>query len=140
MSKTIDFSTQLVIGGRPVPGVEGKTFDTQNPANGKVLASIAEANSEDVNNAVSAARKAFEQGPWSKMAPADRKKVLLRFATVVEAHSEELAMMEAMEAGKPITDCLEIDLPETVNTLRWHAEAIDKLYDQISPVTPVCFR
>ena len=65
MSKTIDFSTQLVIGGRPVPGVEGKTFDTINPANGKVLASIAEANSEDVNNAVSAARKAFEQGPWS---------------------------------------------------------------------------
>ena len=78
MSKTIDFSTQLVIGGRPVPGVEGKTFDTINPANGKVLASIAEANSEDVNNAVSAARKAFEQGPWSKMAPADRKKVLLK--------------------------------------------------------------
>jgi len=74
MSKTIDFSTQLVIGGRPVPGVEGKTFDTINPANGKVLASIAEANSDDVNNAVSAARKAFEQGPWSKMAPADRKK------------------------------------------------------------------
>ena len=60
MSKTIDFSTQLVIGGRPVPGVEGKTFDTINPANGKVLASIAEANSEDVNIAVSAARKAFE--------------------------------------------------------------------------------
>jgi len=136
MSKTIDFSTQLVIGGRPVPGVEGKTFDTINPANGKVLASIAEANSEDVNNAVSAARNAFEQGPWSKMAPAERKKVLLRFATVVEAHSEELAMMEAMEAGKPITDCLEIDLPETVNTLRWHAEAIDKLYDQISPSDP----
>ena len=136
MSKTIDFSTQLVIGGRPVPGVEGKTFDTINPANGKVLASIAEANREDVNNAVSAARKAFEQGPWSKMAPAERKKVLLRFATVVEAHSEELAMMEAMEAGKPITDCLEIDLPETVNTLRWHAEAIDKLYDQISPSDP----
>ena len=136
MSKTIDFSTQLVIGGRPVPGVEGKTFDTINPANGKVLASIAEANNEDVNNAVSAARKAFEQGPWSKMAPTERKKVLLRFATVVEAHSEELAMMEAMEAGKPITDCLEIDLPETVNTLRWHAEAIDKLYDQISPSDP----
>ena len=136
MSKMVDFSTQLIIGGRPLPGSEGKTFETINPANGKVLASIAEASGEDVNKAVSAARKAFEEGPWSKMAPSERKKVLLRFATVIEAHAEELAMMEAMEAGKPITDCLEIDMPETINTIRWHAEAIDKLYDQISPSDP----
>ena len=136
MSKTVDFSTKLIIGGRPLPGSEGKTFETINPANGKVLASVAEASGEDVDKAVSAARKAFEEGHWSKMAPAERKKVLLRFATVIEAHSEELAMMEAMEAGKPITDCLEIDMPETVNTIRWHAEAIDKLYDQISPSDP----
>ena len=127
MSKTVDFSTQLIIGGRPLPGSEGKTFETSNPAKGKVLASVAEASGEDVNKAVSAARKAFEEGHWSKMAPAERKKVLLRFATVIEAHAEELAMMEAMEAGKPITDCLEIDMPETLNTIRWHAEALDTL-------------
>jgi len=136
MSKTVNFSTQLIIGGRPVPGIKGKTFETINPANGKVLANIAEASSEDIDKAVSTARKAFHEGPWSKMAPAERKKILLRFATVIEAHSEELAMMESMEAGKPITDCLEIDLPETINTIRWHAEAIDKLYDQISPSDP----
>ena len=136
MSKTVNFSTQLIIGGRPVPGIKSKTFETINPANGKVLANIAEASSEDINKAVSTARKAFHEGPWSKMAPAERKKILLRFATVIEAHSEELAIMESMEAGKPITDCLEIDLPETINTIRWHAEAIDKLYDQISPSDP----
>lgn len=136
MSKTIDFSTNLIIGGRPVPAASGKTFDTINPATGKLLASIAEASLEDVNTAVAAARRAFEEGPWSKMAPSERKKVLLRFATVIEANAEELALMEAMEAGKPITDCLGIDLPETVNTIRWHAEAIDKLYDQVSPSDP----
>ena len=61
MSKTVDFSTQLIIGGRPLPGSEGKTFETINPANGKVLASIAEASGEDVNKAVSAARKALRR-------------------------------------------------------------------------------
>ena len=127
------FSTGAVIGGRSVEAASGKTFETLNPANGKVLARIAECGEEDVDRAVASARAAFDEGPWPRMTPAERKAVMQRFATLIEANADELAMMEALEAGKPITDCLGIDLPETVTTLRWHAEAADKIYDRLAP-------
>ena len=132
-SGPVKFSTQCVIGGRVLPAQSGETFETINPATGEVLALVARGDSADVDAAVSAARKAFDEGPWPQMSPSDRKVVLQRFATLVEANIDELAMMESLEAGKPISDCMEIDLPETVNTLRWHAEAADKIYDQVSP-------
>ena len=133
LADTPAFSTGAVIGGRSVEAASGKTFETLNPANGTVLARIAECGTEDVDRAVASARAAFDDGPWPRMTPGERKAVLQRFATLVEANADELAMMEALEAGKPITDCLGIDLPETVNTLRWHAEAADKIYDQLAP-------
>ncbi len=132
----VKLSTRMIIGGRPVEAANSKTFDTINPANGQVLAQISEASEKDVDRAVKAARKAFDEGPWPRMSPAERKVHLQRFATLIEANAEELAMMESLEAGKPITDCMEIDLPETVNTIRWHAEAADKIYDQLSPSGP----
>lgn len=135
-ASNITFSTNCVIGGRGIPAQSGETFDTVNPANGQVLAQVAKGDSADVDAAVAAARNAFDEGPWPKMSPAERKVIIQRFATLVEANTDELAMMEAMEAGKPIADCMEIDLPETVNTLRWHAEAADKIYDQVSPSAP----
>ena len=70
------------------------------------------------------------------MSPADRKHVLLSFADLIEKNAMELAVLDALEAGKPITDCITIDVPETVDCIRWHAEAVDKLYDQISPTGP----
>ena len=132
----VSFSSHCIIGGRPKPAQSGETFDTINPANGQVLAQIAKGESADVDVAVAVAREAFDCGPWPRLSASERKFIMLRFATLVEAHIDELAQLEALEAGKPINDCLEIDLPETVNTLRWHAEAADKIYDQLSPSSP----
>ena len=133
MKKKLNFQTKAIIAGRSMDAVSGKTFETLNPANGKVLAKIARCEKADADIAVEAARNAFENGPWPKMSPAERKVILQRFATLIEAHTDELAELEAIEAGKPISDCIEIDLPETVGTIRWHAEAADKIYDQLSP-------
>ena len=133
MTYKIQFPTKAIIAGRPVNAASGKTFETLNPANGKVLAKIVRCEKADVDIAVNAARNAFDVGPWPKMSPAERKVIIQRFATLVEAHSDELAELEALEAGKPITDCIQIDLPETVSSIRWHAEATDKIYDKLSP-------
>ncbi|RWX57875.1 aldehyde dehydrogenase family protein, partial [Mesorhizobium sp. M4B.F.Ca.ET.089.01.1.1] len=77
--------------------------------------------------------RSFEAGSWSGMPPRERKKVLLRFADLIEKHSAELALIETLDCGKPINDSLSVDLPDSVETLRWHAEATDKIYDQMSP-------
>lgn len=132
------FPTRAIIGGRSADAEDGKTFATLNPATGQPLAWIAECKAVDVDKAVAAARAAFDDGPWPRMSPAERKTILQRLATVVEANAEELAELEALEAGKPISDALGVDLPETVGTLRWHAEAVDKIYDKISPSEPGC--
>ena len=133
MKKKLNFQTKAIIAGRSMDAVSGKTFETLNPANGKILAKIVRCEKADADIAVEAARNAFENGPWPKMSPAERKVILQRFATLIEVHTDELAELEAIEAGKPISDCIEIDLPETVGTIRWHAEAADKIYDQLSP-------
>ena len=136
LAASVQPSTRAVIGGRSVEAVSGKTFATLNPATGQELAKVAEGDADDVDRAVAAARAAFEEGPWGGMAPADRKQLILRFASLVEAHTDELAIIETLEAGKPISDCSGIDVPDLVATLRWHAEAADKLYDQLSPSGP----
>ncbi|TIU45885.1 MAG: aldehyde dehydrogenase family protein, partial [Mesorhizobium sp.] len=79
------------------------------------------------------ARLAFEDGRWSKLPPATRKRVLLKLAAVIEENALELALMESLDSGKTINDCINIDVPEAINSLRWHAEAVDKIYDQVSP-------
>lgn len=132
----LKFSTHCVIGGRPSPAQSGETFPTINPSTGQTLAHVAKGDAGDVDAAVAAARRAFDEGPWPRFSPSDRKNLMLRFATLVEANIDELAQMEVLEAGKPIRDCIDIDLPETVATLRWHAEAADKIYDQVSPSDP----
>lgn len=132
----VKFSTHCIIGGRPQPARDGVTFPSINPSTGKVLAHIAKGGAAEVDAAVTAARKAFDEGAWPRLSPAMRKTHLLRFAALVEAHIDELAQLEVLEAGKPVSDCINIDLPETVSTLRWHAEAADKIYDQVSPSGP----
>jgi gamma-glutamyl-gamma-aminobutyraldehyde dehydrogenase len=72
-------------------------------------------------------REAFEAGSWSRRAPRERKKVLLKFADLIEKHLTELAITETLDYGKPVSDSRNVDLPDTVETLRWHAEAIDKI-------------
>src|SRR6476469_1509047 len=130
------FQTQAFIDGAFRDAASGATFETENPATGEVIATVAAGDATDIDLAVHAARRSFEDGRWSRMAPADRKKVLLRFADVIEAGSDELATLDALEAGKPITDTRDVDLPETVKTFRWYAEAIDKIFDAVAPTGP----
>ncbi|MER8841361.1 aldehyde dehydrogenase [Mesorhizobium sp. M0913] len=125
--------TQMIVDGLQVAALSGKTFPTLNPATGEVLAELPAALAADVDRAVAAARQAFEDGRWSKLAPANRKKVLLKLASIIEENALELALMESLDSGKTISDCINIDIPEAINSLRWHAEALDKIYDQVSP-------
>ena len=129
-------STGLVIGGRSVESTDGSTFATLDPATGAELAQVSEGTSADVDLAVAAARAAFDTGPWAKMSPSDRRMLLKRFALLVEAHADELAVLESLDGGKPIFDTSSIDLPETVGCLLWHAEMADKIYDLASPSGP----
>jgi len=133
MPSATTYPTQPFIDGAFVDARSGETFDTYTPATGQVLASVAACGREDVDVAVRSARAAFEQGSWRRMAPAERKAILLAFADAIEANAAEIAYLDAVDAGKPIVDCEGIDLPDTINTLRWYAEAVDKLFGRISP-------
>jgi gamma-glutamyl-gamma-aminobutyraldehyde dehydrogenase len=130
------FRTQAFIDGRFVDAASGETFPTENPATGEVLAHVAAGGGEDIDRAVAAARRSFESGAWSRLAPAARKVALLRYADAIEAASDELATLDSLEAGKPITDTRDVDVPDTVKTLRWYAEAIDKVFDAVAPTGP----
>ena len=120
------------IDGKFHPG-KGATFQTVNPATGDGLAEIVSATAEDVDRAVEKAREAFEQGRWATMHPSDRKDVLIRLCKLMTRNRRELAIMESLDGGKPIRDCEEIDLPESINCIKWHAETADKIYDQVAP-------
>jgi len=135
IAASLSFPTQAFINGEYVPSISGQTFDSINPATGKVLAKIASCTAEDVNIAVSYAKAAFADGRWHQLAPEARKAILLRFADLLEQHAHELAVMESLDSGKPIRECQLTDIPEAINTIRWHAELIDKLYDNTAPTS-----
>ncbi len=127
--------TNAFIDGSYRPAASGKTFETVNPATGETLASVAACGAEDVDFAVLKAREAFEDGRWSKLHPSERKDTLIRFAKLITRNRRELAVMESLDSGKTIYDCETVDVPETIHCLKWHAEAIDKIYDQVSPAS-----
>jgi acyl-CoA reductase-like NAD-dependent aldehyde dehydrogenase len=122
-----------LIDGQLLPARSGQTFDCISPIDGRRLASVAACDRQDVDAAVSVARTCFERADWAGQAPAARKRLLLRFAELVEAAAEELALLETLDVGKPIRDSLSVDVPSTVRCLRWYAEAIDKRYDEVAP-------
>ena len=111
----------------------GETFTSVSPIDGRELASIASCDQSDADQAVMAARSAFEAGIWSQLAPAKRKAVLLRFAELIEAHGDELALLETLDMGKPINHARTVAVPATARAIRWTAEAIDKVYGEIAP-------
>lgn len=125
---------QAFINGRFTPAVSSKTLPTTNPANGEHLTDIAACDGSDVDSAVDAARAAFDAGSWSKLTPGQRKQVLLALATLMERETNTLAVLESLDSGKPVSECLAVDVPETIHIIRWYAEAIDKLYDHTAPV------
>ena len=134
-ARALAINGNAFIDGRYVPAASGATFDCVSPIAGRVLAAVAATDAADVDRAVAAARRAFDSGVWSRRAPRERKKVLLRFAQLIEQHTEELALLETLDMGKPISDSLAVDIPATVRCITWYAEAIDKLYDEVAPTS-----
>ena len=133
LAASVELRTQAFIDGAFVPAQDGATFVTSNPATGAELARVAACGAADVDQAVAAAKAAFEDGRWSGLHPSARKAVLQKFAALLEEHAHELAVVESLDSGKPVRECQTIDVPETINTLRWHAELIDKIYDAAAP-------
>ena len=119
--------TRLFIDGRFVDAARGGRFTTINPANGETLAEMSAGTAEDIDRAVTAARRAFKAGSWSKMAPRQRMEVMNRFAALIDANAELLAVLETLDMGKPIADVIGADLPAVIETIRFMAECIDKV-------------
>ncbi|CAN5125074.1 aldehyde dehydrogenase [soil metagenome] len=133
LAEELEFRTQAYIDGRYVDAESGETFACINPATGQALAEIAATDAPDVDAAVAAARRAFDAGHWSRLPPVKRKRCLHKLAMLVREHREELALLETLDMGKPISDSLKVDVPAAANCLDWYAEAIDKVYGEVAP-------
>ncbi|MER2510502.1 MAG: aldehyde dehydrogenase [Amaricoccus sp.] len=131
----LDLSGNAFIDGAFRPAASRKTIPTVNPATGETLAQLAACDATDVDLAVARAKDAFDDGRWRKLAPAGRKETLLRLARLMERNLHELAVLESLDSGKPVGECATVDVPDTIHTIRWHAELIDKIYDSTAPVT-----
>lgn len=135
-AQSLSFRNRAFINGKHVDAASGKTFDCISPIDGKVLTKVAACDVEDVNLAVQAARASFEKGSWARLHPAKRKKTMLKFAELIQKHLEELALLETLDMGKPISMSLSGDIPGAIQCLQWYAEAADKQYDEMAPVRP----
>src|SRR6266704_6289112 len=128
-------SIKMLIGGQWVESASGKTFETINPSTGEVLAKVVEGDSEDINRAVIAARKAFESGSWPKLTPSQRGRLLLKLADLIEQNAEELAQLETLDNGKPIRYSRAGDVPLTADHFRYFAGWATKLEGETIPVS-----
>ena len=135
IAAALTLPTQAFVDGGFRPAKSGSTFDSLNPATGAVLARVTACGAEDVDFAVEKARESFEDGRWSRLHPGNRKEVLIRLAKLLKRNARELAVMESLDSGKTIYDCETVDVPETIHCLTWHAELIDKIYDQVAPAS-----
>src|SRR5690625_1986302 len=126
---------KLFINGEFVEAATGKTFKTYNPATGEVLAHVSEAQLEDVDQAVQAAKEAFENGPWTTMDAAKRGELMTKLADLMEANKQELAEIDALDNGKPIGDVLGNDLPDAIGQFRYFAGWTTKNVGQTIPVS-----
>ncbi len=131
--KALTLRTRLFIDGDFRDAHDGARFTSENPATGQPIAEVAKAGPVDVDAAVASARRAADDGRWSRLSPGDRKRILIRWADLIETDARELGLIETIDAGKPITDTVGLDMPETATCIRWHAEAADKLYGQVAP-------
>ncbi|KAI3870589.1 hypothetical protein MKW92_037069 [Papaver armeniacum] len=120
--------TKLFINGEFVNSASGKTFPTLDPRTGNVIAHVAEGDAEDINRAVAAARKAFDEGPWPKMTAYERSRVLLRFADLIDKHTDELAALETWDNGKTYEQAAQIELPMISRIIRYYAGWADKIH------------
>ena len=131
VAKSVQFKPgKLLIDGKWVEASSGKTLDTINPATEEVLTTIAAGGPQDVNLAVEAARRAFEDGPWSSIHPSARGKLLYKLAQLVSDNAEELATIDTMDMGKPIRETLRWDLPAVIDCLEYYAGWADKRLEE----------
>lgn len=124
------------IDGRQCPAEGGETIANVSPRDGSLINRLARCSARDVDRAVAAARTAFEQGAWRALAPRERKRLLLGIADRVEAQAEDFALLESIDTGKPISATRGFDIPQAINSLRYYAEAIDKVYGEVGPTPP----
>ena len=130
------FDGRAFINGQRCWAQAGARFDNISPVHGQVLCEVARCDGADIDLAVQAARRAFEDKRWCGLAPGARKRVLIRWAELIHAHAEELALLETLDMGKPISDVLNIDLPEVLKTIRYFAECIDKIEGAVTHTDP----
>lgn len=124
---------RALINGERVWAQDGAVFANRSPVDGRALGDVARCSGQDVERAVMVARSAFEDRRWAGQAPAQRKRVLIKFADLLLKHSDELALLETLDMGKPIKYSQVVDVRGASNCLRWYGEAVDKIYDEIAP-------
>ena len=132
-AKDLRIDGRAFIDGDRVDALDGSTFECFSPIDGRKLADVASSKAADVDRAVVAARAAFKDRRWAGLSPRERKHTMIRFADLVLAHKAELALLETLDMGKPISASLSVDVSSAANSLRWFGEAIDKVYDEIAP-------
>ncbi|MDR3221584.1 MAG: aldehyde dehydrogenase family protein, partial [Candidatus Accumulibacter sp.] len=128
--------TRLFIDGKFVDAVDGQRFTTLNPANGKPIAEVARGNEKDIELAVKAARRAFKHGVWAKMPPRGRMEIMFRIARLIEAHADELALLDCLDMGKSISELTGGDVPFSALTFQYFAETIDKVEGVVTSTDP----
>jgi gamma-glutamyl-gamma-aminobutyraldehyde dehydrogenase/4-guanidinobutyraldehyde dehydrogenase/NAD-dependent aldehyde dehydrogenase len=127
------FDGRALINGERVAARDGQTFDCISPVDGRLLTQVARCGEADIDAAVTAARAAFEDRRWAGQAPAQRKRTMIRFADLLLAHADELALTETLDMGKPVKYARAVDVNSAANCIRWYGEAVDKVYDEIAP-------
>ena len=131
--QTITFDGRAFINGERVAARSGAAFDCLSPVDGRLLTQVARCAEADVDAAVAAARTAFEDRRWAGLAPAQRKRAMIKFADLLLAHADELALTETLDMGKPVKYAKGVDVNSAANCIRWYGEAVDKVYDEIAP-------
>ena len=132
-AKSLVIDGRAVINGKRVAAADGTTFECFSPIDNRKLADVAMCKSADIDFAVMAARAAFNSRVWAGKSPRERKQTMIKFADLILENREELALLETLDMGKPITASLNVDVNSAANSMRWFGEAIDKVYDEIAP-------
>ena len=132
-AKALKIDGRAFINGKRVGAVDGATFECLSPIDNRKLADVASCKAADIDLAVISARAAFNDRRWAGLSPRERKQIMIKFADLIVANRDELALLETLDMGKPITSSLNVDVNSAANSLRWFGEAIDKVYDEIAP-------
>jgi len=136
IASKLDFEGRAFIDGKYVDAIDGQKFENINPATGEVLCTVAKCNYKDVDLAVKASRKAFESGVWSRTSPEFRKDILLKFAELLRKHGEENSVLECVDTGKLIGDCIDEVANDAPMHFQWYGELIDKVFGKVAPTGP----